>query len=203
MIALIAITASAADHEVSIELGSLHNGDEHYDVYQRGDQMPSWGLSAGVKFHDRLAVVGSWHRVRRGSDILLVDYEESFEEANIGRSAFIGDEFTLGVKGDFQVTRWFLPYASVEAMLLRATVRFDDDPDDNESPGQLSNGAAAPGGLFALGIELRIPKGDAPFTIAFTYEVGYGLVAQLNFSELGDIQPGGGLAMRSGLGVRF
>lgn len=193
----LALPALAADHEVSVELGTLANRDPDFDLYSQSNVMPSRGLRAAFAFHERVAVVAGWHRVRRGAEL----YDEN-SESYVGRAAFFADELTLGIKADVELVPAILPYVSVQGMLVRGLSRFDDDPEDEESPGQVQFSALAPGLLPMGGVELRIPKGDAPFTLAWHIEAGYGLVGNMDFDALGDVRPGG-FALRSGVGVRF
>ncbi len=190
--------ALAADHEASIELGTLANRDTDFDVYSRNNIMPSWGLHGAYAFHERLSVVASWHRVRRGSDL----YEMVGSSQPFGRAAFFADELTLGLHADLQLHSTLFPYVNLQGLVVRGVSRFDDDPSDEDSPGQISEAALAPGFMPTGGLEVRIPQGDAPFTIAWHLEAGYGWVGNLVFPKLGDMRPGG-FALRSGVGVRF
>jgi len=194
--ALLSAPALAADNELSIELGTFHNGDTDFGVFSDGEYMPSWGLRLGVAPLRNLAVVGGWHRVRRGADLYIDDW------THIGRAAFFADEFTLGVRGDVMIGQALLPYAMVQGLGMVGRVKFDDDPDDKGSPGQFAESAVAVGGLAVAGVELRIPKGNAPFTLAWHIEAGYGLTSALDFERTGDMTPRG-FVLRSGVGVRF
>jgi hypothetical protein len=193
---LLATPALGADHELSLELGTLHIGDPAFDVFSHGDALPSKGLRAGVAVHERLAVVAGWHHTARGAEL------HSSEGKLLARSSFRGEAFTLGVKPDLAIGPYFRPYLLVQGMLLAGQVRFDDDPNESDSPGQIQESAVAPGLLTMGGIELRAPMGGAPLTIAFHLEGGYGRTAPLAFDDVGDLQPGG-LALRGGVGVRF
>lgn len=198
---LLATPALAADHEVAVELGTLANSDTDYDVYTSMNAMPSWGLRGAFAFHDRLAVTAGWHRVRRGSD-LYAPNSGGFNDTAIGRAAFTANELTLGLRADVQLSRVILPYVNVQGLALQGTSRFDDDPADEDSPGQVKTTALAFGFMPMGGVELRIPKDDAPFTVGWHIEAGYGWVSALDFEELGDMKPGG-FALRSGMGVKF
>lgn len=189
----LATPAVAADHELSAELGTLHNGDPAWDLFSERNGMPSIGLRGGIAVHDRVAVQLGWHRVRRGANVSGA--------ANL-RTAFVGHEITLGAKADLALGEALRPYVKLDAMLLRGTMRFDDARNDDDNPGQVSASAIAPGGLAVGGLELRIPQGEAPFTLAWHLEAGYGRTATLDFGDYGALTPAG-LVVRSGIGVRF
>ena len=208
--ALLASSAHAADHEVSVEWGVVASSDDTLDLFG-ANYLPTRGLRAGLAVHRNLAIVGGWHRGRRGVRFTT-------EDGQSGQMAYFADAFTLGAKADFELFSFLLPYVTTQAILWRGTMKFDDEPDDRTSPGQVRVSALAPGGLFAGGLELRIPKADAPFTLAWHVEAGYALVARHAYrggstvtddgrTSLGDdviatAKPGG-FALRTGLGVRF
>jgi hypothetical protein len=212
LIATLLSLAGAADHEISLELGNLHNGDTAFDLFSRNDVMPSRGVRAGVAVHDRVAVMAGWHRVRRGAAVYSAD-EYLFN------AAYFANEWTVGVKADVELAPWLLPYVKADAMLYQATMRFDDQPNDRDNAGQVQASALAPGGLFLGGAEIRIPKESAPFTLAWHIEAGYGIVASHAYTgvnavgtddrggfaddaSVGEMAPHG-FALRSGLGIRF
>ena len=199
-----AAPAAAADNELSFEFGSLHNDDSSYALFSSEESMPSIGMRAGFAFHDRLSARLGWQHVRQGADV-SVGEEQS--DSHIS-SAFYGDELSLGVRADVPLGDFVLPYVSVDGLGFRAKVRFDDDATDEDSPGQVEETAFAPGALAMGGAELRIPIGrlyptsKAELALGLNLEVGYALVGQLDFGDLGQMKPGG-LAVRSGVGIRF
>jgi hypothetical protein len=188
--------AFAASNEVSVELGTLYTDDPSWALFSDTEGLPSKGLRFGYAVHDRVAVVGGWHHVRRGAELTLASGSMSTS------SAFLGDEFTLGARGDVAIGDAILPYVALSAMMVRGDVRLDDDFEDDDNPGQVRETDWAPGGLAVGGIELRIPQDEAPFTLAMHLEAGYGATAPLRFGEVGQIQPAG-FVMRGGVGVRF
>lgn len=193
--------ALAADHEISFEVGNLHNSDLSWDLFSANNGMPSYGLRAGFAFHDRLAVVGGWHHLRRGRDLYFYD-DATQGDAFVARTAFIGNEFTLGLKADIAPTTWLQPYATVQGMVLQASWKYDDDPSDKDSPGQMSDVDASLGLLALGGVELHIPQGEAPFTIATYFEAGWGAVGEMVVCPVGNMTPGG-FTFRAGWGLRF
>jgi len=209
----VASTASAADHEVSVEWGTLFNGDPAFDAFSAGDWMPSRGVRAGVAVHDRVAVVAGFHRARRGASMYTPDGEW------VADSAHFANEWTLGAKADLEITEFLLPYVAPQFLLYQGQMRFDDDRTDRDNAGQVRLNALAPGALFVGGVEVRIPKDEAPFTLALHIEAGYGLVARHTYDHGVQIGPDGpepwendgtvatmrpgGFVFRTGLGVRF
>lgn len=188
--------ARGLDGELSIELGTLQNGDRAYDLFSQGDGMPSRGVRAGVNLTDALVVVGGWHRVRRGAEVSVPGADGSFV------AAFFADEFTLGPKAQAEVGDVFFPYVTTQALLFRGTMKLDDDPDTRHNTGQVSATALAPGVLALGGVELRSPSDRGDLCLGFFLEVGYGYVARAEYGDFGPMRPGG-LAARGGLGVRF
>jgi hypothetical protein len=202
--ASIAITLSSTalagvGGELSFELGNLQNHDEAYSLFSDGVAMPSRGIRGGVAVADRFTVIGGWHRVQRGASVVVAGDEGDRRFS----AAFFADEFTLGVKADLDVAHFFYPYASVQGMVFRGVMKFDENQrDDEDDTTQLKASAVSPGALFSGGIELRIPQGSWPLTAAWHLEAGYGLVASADYGEFGHMRPGG-LVLRTGLGVRF
>jgi hypothetical protein len=185
--------------EASVELGNLQNHDDAYTLFSDGVAMPSRGIRGGVRVADRFTVLAGWHRVQRGATV-FVAAEGSDRRFH---AAFFADEFTLGLKADLDVAHFFYPYATVQGMLLRGVMKFDDDErDDEEDPSQIKASAVAPGALLMGGMEFRIPQGSWPLTAAWHVEAGYGLVASADYGAFGTMRPGG-FALRTGLGVRF
>jgi len=190
-------TALAADHEVSFELGHLQNSDPAYDLFagEGHNGMLTWGARASVAVHSRVAITSSWSHTQRGATVSTGD--TSFV------AAWSADFWGVGVRGDLEPLPFLLPYVSAQAVLARGLIRLDEDTSENEPLGQLSDASLAPGGLFAAGIELRIPKGSAPFTLAWHLEAGYGLVGTLHFTKVDEHMQPGGLHLRGGMGIRF
>lgn len=188
--------AVAADHEVSLEIGNHAARDPGFDFFSRRDVLPWFGARVGYAVHDRIAVVGSYHRARRGRDLF------SPTSSGDARTALLVNEIALGAKADVDVLPWFVPYVTATGLVAVHNARFDDDPDDNEPIGQLAEVTTAGGARATLGTELRIPKEEAPFTVAVYAEGGWTLLSTVAFCPYGDMQLGG-FTLRTGLGVRF
>lgn len=203
MIALLLSTALAIEVEGAVEVGSLHNGDEAYDLFSRGNALPSAGLRVGVRptgdTHVPVGFIATWHHNTRGSRVFA-------EDEGGGRgftSAFTTDTFALGAKVDADIGGVFAPYVTAQGLVMRGLARFDDDLSVNDNPGQVSVAGVAPGVLAMGGVELSNPRfGSLPFEVTWHLEVGYGFVGRMDLDTLGSMQPGG-VVVRSGLGVRW
>ena len=105
---------------------------------------------------------------------------------------------------------WLRPYATVQALGVLGTLRLDDDPSD-EDVGLRRYRSLTPGGVAALGLDLVGGRPRAAVHPAFNLELGYGLTANMRFSDrdagpepidLGTLGMGG-FYMRWGVGVHF
>jgi hypothetical protein len=193
-------------YEINFEGGSLANSDPIWDFVGGNDGMPSYGFSGGVRLIERLAVVGSWQHVRRGSDVSAVgdtDTDADFEP-DIGSfvAAYFGNEYTLGAKGDLSLADGvFLPFVSASALLLQSQVKLDGDLSSDDPVNEAAFSGVAPGFLVMGGGELRFPPRER-VQVGLDLELGYGWVAKTDLDELGEMKAGG-FAIRSAAGVRF
>ena len=202
LLLLSASAAQAADNEVSLEFGSLHNGDWGSSYFSDSNAIPSVGLRLGYALSDRLAVTLGYHHSARGSELEFYNYYEEFTSQPAVFSAFFGNELTVGVKYDMELTSYLRPYASGQALVMHGTAVLDDDLSEDDNSTVFRASSIAPGGMATLGIELRLPNSRLPITPAAHLEMGYAYVGNLDFAELGDMQPGG-FVVRSGIGARF
>ncbi|MCA9488286.1 MAG: hypothetical protein KC621_00120 [Myxococcales bacterium] len=193
--------------EVSAQLGSLGNSDPAYDVFGNGNGMPTWGLRAGVRLHERVAAQLSWDLSRRGATVhgpSAVSGGADFTTYGDSTSyvaAIVAHQVRLGAKVDVPIAGVLLPYASAAGVLMPLWVRFDDDPADEHSPGQVSETGTSFGLDLLGGVELRIPP-KAPVQVAWYLEMGHGFRTRASLGDLGTMRPGGFTA-NSGIGVRF
>ncbi len=190
-------------HEIGFELGLTPNVDDDFRLFSDGALMRSLGIRGGVAVWSLgevigLKVVGSWHRSWHGSTLFLgEDGDASLQ------SAFFADEFSLGPKVDVDFWHILYPYATVQGTLVSGLVKLDDDPLVDDNAGQVKGGALTGGVRVAGGIEVLVPHGRGPVAAALYTEVGYAFTGPMNFGELGDMEPGGGFALRTGVGLRF
>ncbi len=196
--------AQAADHELSLELGTTANHQQNWYMFNaESQQLPSWGLRAGVAVHDRLAIIGGWHHGKKGMRLGFDESWEDDEEAYGFASVFYGDSFTLGLKADVPVAVWFRPYATAQGLGLRGMVRLDDDLSEDDNLNQIQQADFSLGGIGALGVDFRVPFKDGAWALASYLELGYGYAAPLDFGDLGELDELHGVVFRWGAGVRF
>lgn len=188
----------AADREVSFEVGSLGQAaEDNWSLFSENDALTTVGVRLGYPVHDRLAVVAGWHHGTTGTHVEIGDAEDSVLAA-----AYYADDFTLGVKADWDVASWFRPYATVAAAGQRTMVRMDDDTSVNDNPNQIQRAAFCPGALAAAGLDFRLPFAQGRMAAASYLELGYQLLAPADLEELGSLQTRG-LVFRWGVGMRF
>ncbi len=189
--------AQAADHELSLELGTAANHQQNWYMFNaESQQLPTWGLRAGVAVHDRLAVIGGWHHGKKGMRMAAGN-------GSVFASVFYGDSFTLGLKVDVPVAVWFRPYATAQGQGFRGMVRLDDDLYEDDNPNQIEQADFSFGGIGALGTDFRVPFKDGAWALASYLELGYGYAAPLDFGDLGELDGLHGVVFRWGVGVRF
>jgi hypothetical protein len=184
--------------QLSLELGSIHAGDPNFDTFNSdSNRLPTQGVRVGYAFNDHISLVGGWHHGARGSDVGFGN-----DEMSSFRAAYYGNEFTLGARGTLPVTSWLQPFASLQVIGMQATVRFDEDPEDDENLNQLSRSAFSPGGMATLGVEALAPMAYGEWAFTSDLELGYGYVAPQSFDDLNDLEMHG-FVLRWGVGVRF
>ena len=201
-LALCATPALAADHEVSLEMGSLHANDTSWDMFSDTPSFNTYGLRVGYAFHDRIAAIAGYHHGANGMTVEAMDSGWESGDPPTFASAFYGDEYSLGIKADLPLSINLRPFATVQALGVRGLIRLDDDAEHDDNLNQIQQGAFAPGGMATGGIDLRIPIAQAKYCVASSLEFGYGKVLDLDFGDLGKL-PMGGFVFRWGVGVRM
>lgn len=223
LVTLLAAPASAASHELSVELGSLGTRDERFELFHERNLLGTFGLRGAVAVHPRVAIVGGWHYATAGnaveSESFYADedyeYYEDYYEQGAFQAAYRGHHLLVGPKVDFPVDTWGFPYLTVQGGLFIGQVLLDEDRDDDENINQLKATAFAPGGVAAVGVDivpLRLPSAQVGF--GGHLEAGY--AASLDTSYKGELPTGtglteaelarfglGGLYLRAGIGVYF
>jgi len=213
-LALLAIptTAIAADHEISLELGTTgHGPDDNWFLFNDNrDDLSSYGVRLGFAVHDRVAVIGGYHHGANGTRIEMDGYDGSGDEYYDGgysegpamAAAYYNDTFALGAKADLPVATWFRPYATVQGLGILSKVRLDDDTSTDDNPNQLQYSAFSPGAAATAGLDFRIPIKQGAWALASYLELGYHIGTKANFDELGTLS-NRGMIFRWGLGTRF
>lgn len=200
-LSLFSLTAHAAPHgELSVEAGAIDNLDDAYQLFHWGVSMPSQGVRAGIKFHDRLTAIGSWNHTAIGATVATRegDYSDSFE------SGLFMETFFAGVKADLNIRGFFYPYATAQVATAFTTMLLDDDPYIDGNAGEIRANGIMPGVHGSVGAELRTPEGFIPggLQVALYIDVGLTHLASASFEPIGDMGAGGS-TFRTGLGVRF
>lgn len=201
-LSLCASPALAADHEVSLELGSLHANDASWDLFSETETFGTYGVRVGYAFHDRMAAIAGYHRGSTGMTVESTSGGWETDEPPTFQSAFYGDEYTLGVKADLPLSINLRPFVTVQALGVRGLIRLDDDTEHDDNLNQITRSAFAPGGMATGGVDLRIPVAQARYYLSSSMEFGYGKVLDLDFGDMGTL-PMGGFAFRWGVGFRM
>lgn len=190
--------------EVGLALGTLETRD--LEPFVAGDVLGSAGLRLGWRAAPRLVVYGDWQRGRVGSRIdALADPETGMATGGAEVTAtFASNQVALGARVDTTaIGEWVRPYATIAALGVQGTARFDDDAEDPESPGQVAYGGFTAGGIGALGLAGRFaPARGVDAGGQLWAEVGYAGVLPLGLGELGALRPGG-VVFRTGASVIF
>lgn len=200
-LSLFSLTAHAAPHgELSVEVGGIDNYDRAYEVFDWGATMPSQGIRAGIKFHERFTAIGSWNHTAVGATVTTREgeYSNSFE------SGLFMETFFAGVKADLNVRGFFYPYATAQVATAFSTMLFDDDTSVEGNAGEVRATGIMPGIHGSIGAELRTPEGFIPggLQVALYLDVGLTHLGKASFEPIGDMSAGGN-TVRAGLGVRF
>lgn len=199
-------TALAADRELSFEVGTLGQAaEDNWYLFSESDMLPTVGLRVGYPVMDRLAVVAGWHHGASGTHVQLGDeayYYEEYEGSSTLAAAYYADDFTLGVKADWDVATWFRPYATVAFASQLTRVRLDDDTSVDDNPNQIEKSAFSPGALGAAGLDFRVPFAQGRMAVASYLELGYQVLSPADMEELGTLQTRG-MVFRWGVGMRF
>lgn len=201
-LALLAAPATAADHELSLELGGFGTMDERFDMFRQSPMVGTLGLRGAVALHDNVAIVLGVHHGAWGSSVEVdgegSEYDDedyyyyySYEDEGDAdfQAAYRGNQVLVGPKVDVRIVDAFRPYATVQAALFTGTVRLDDDPDHDDNENQLKATALQPGGVAALGFDLVPLRPRQPLRFGTHLELGYGLTAATGFQAK---PPGGG-----------
>ncbi|GEM_PF-4376398 len=195
---MLAATATAADNEIALELGTIYSDDRSWDAFSSDDVLPSKGLRVGFGVADDVAVIGSYGYGARGADVDLwsTDGEGWFS------TAFYGHQLGLGAKVTPLDWRYLRPYVAPQAVALYGVARLDEDTGDDDNLNQIQAAGTAFGGVLNGGLELVLADERRKVVPAAYIELGYGWLTSMQLDDLGDVQFKG-LTSRFGLGVHF
>lgn len=183
--AILAGPAQAADHELSLELGSFGTADERFDLFRDSSTIGTMGGRVGVAVHDNVSVLVGYHRGAWGSKVEVDDGDDY----PYFQAAYKGNQVLVGPKADIRVTDWFRPYGTVQGALFFGRVFLDDDPDHDDNINQIVATGFSPGGVAALGFDLVPFRPRKQLRFGSHLEMGYGLTAASGFKAT---PPGGG-----------
>jgi len=202
-------SADAADHEVSLELGTLGSRDENFSMFSSDGMLPSAGGRIGYAVMPRWSVLADYQYGRYGggieSEVIGADGDYDYAYSDMDLTVH---QLSIGPKFDLPVTHWLRPYATVQGMGLLGRLGFAEDGDEDS---RVRYGDTAAGGLAAVGIDLVPGAPRARLHLASHLEMGYARAFALDFSDpdagntpadIGDIALGG-YYLRWGVGIRF
>lgn len=191
-------TASAVSVEVGVATTTLPLHDPDLRTWYSSELPTLLGFRAGVGFGDNVAVIADFRTAYRGAEVSTPAFT-SFE------TAMALDQLALGARvGKSFLDEVVRPYGIAELTVLRSGLRFDDDPADDDSPGQSRQQAFAPGFTVQAGFEVSPQRESAGMLDPAGFvELGYGYTAPLTFADLGTVRPGGGFVGRVGFVMRF
>ncbi len=196
--------AALDDHfEVSVALGSIGTRGDDVSLFNDGSYLGSKGLRVGWRPVRRLVVYGDWQRGRTGKELGFSSEDDAGTVEDVV-ATLVTNQVALGARVDTTALyEWVRPYATIAALGVQGTARFDDDTGEPDSPGQIAHGGFAPGGVAALGVAGRVaPVAEVDVGGQVWLEMGYAAVLPLGLGDLGPIRMGG-FVVRSGLGLVF
>lgn len=204
MLSLLFLTAfaQAGQREIGFSVGTLNSDDPNWDMFAGGDMLPSYGVRVAYPLVRHLKLVGGYEYGETGSSIWVTDSEGDDGQNGGFQTGFYGNQILLGVKGHFSPSRWVTLYGVAQGDLLAATVRIDDDPDDDANPGQVERGGVSGGFIVALGAGVTVPTSPEGPAWEAHIEAGYGWIAPLVIEDVGRLEFSG-VSIRAGTGIIF
>lgn len=203
MLTLLLSTALAASNEINVEAGWLGSPTDAWETFSDAGVYGSGGLRIGYALHPNLAVIAGWQHGETGMSVVSYDAtNDYYDEEFAFQTGFTGNQVTLGVKADTRITAWLRPYVTVQGDLLLATARFDDDPSQDDNPGQIAVHGFTGGVLATGGLDFPIELGHSGVAVAPYAEFGYGWLAPMQLGTMGEVAMRG-FTGRTGIGFRF
>jgi len=196
----VAAPAVAADHELSFDVGMLNAPNTEFDVFTDNAFLVTYGARGAYAFDEHFSLLASYSHGRTGTT--LTYYEDGTNYLTAPVAALFANEITVGPRFDWKLWNFFVPYARVDGVFLIADARFDDDPNDAQSPGQHKEMGFSGGVRPMAGIDFVIPRKSPGLSAGFYVEGGYTWMSKTQFDTFGDVQIYG-FTLRSGIGFRL
>jgi hypothetical protein len=197
VIALFLATAQAAEPrgELSLEMSTVANHDEAYDLFHESDGMGLPGVRVGYRVVDRVAVQAAWGALRTGAEV-TAGTDTRFI------AAMTAHQVRLGAKADVPLVEdVFYPSISAAGVAMPTLWRFDGDPTVRDPLSQVRQSGLPLGFELLGGAELRV-RTRGTWTAAAFLDLGGTWLSRAQFGDLGDMKPGGFTA-HGGFGLRF
>ena len=203
MISLLLVQAAlGGDRQLDLHVAGQGTDDPGWNLLSEDGHLSSVGLRAGLPVHKYVTVLAGWEHGASGMEFNTYDQSgDDGSELSFRTGSYI-NQFQLGVKSGWGPSHWAKFYGVASADVLYGIVRVDDDPDDDENPGQVQAEGVGVGALGAVGFETAVPLGKSGVSLAFYGELGYTWTAPFNLGDVATIQVDG-VSGRVGTGVRF
>lgn len=188
--------------EITLNVGILNSDDQNWEMFAEGDVLPSFGARFGYPVVKHFKVVAGYEYGQGGSHVSVYDESGEDGENNGFDTGFFSHQALIGGKVHWSPSSWVTLYGIAQGDVMFATVKIDDDPDDDENPGQIERGGVSAGVIAAAGVGVNVPfKGDK-MAWEVHAELGYGYIAPLEIEEIGKLEFSG-VSFRVGTGLVF
>ncbi len=190
-LALAAALPTAQAHDLSVDVGTFGANDSNYEYFSESSQIGTWGFRGGFGFTKNISLVAGWQTGRVGLDVYASgygdgyedDYAYGYDDSLLFSTQMTHNRFSLGPKLELPIRPFVSPYVTAQVVGWAATARFDDDPFNEGNLNELTFKAFAPGGIAALGVDLRPIRIRQGMRVATHVEVGYGITGKLRFKD--------------------
>lgn len=197
-----ASSAIAGEREISASVGLINTDDPNWTMFGSGNVLPSFGARFAYPVLPHVKVVAGYEYAQDGSHVSV--YDDTGEDGTESQfqTGFFAHQAMVGGKVHWSASKWVSLYGIAQGDFMVATVRIDDDPDDDSNPGQVERAGATGGVLAAAGVGINVPILDGRTAWEFHAELGYGYLAPLAVEDIGQLEFSG-LSFRAGTGFVF